>query len=60
MNRYMITGLGINAFNPRGFGVEGVVVNSSGVLGPVEEQAAVLVGDVVATGEIGARSTGVR
>ena len=56
----MITGLGINAFNPRGFGVEGVVVNSSGVLGPVEEQAAVLVGDVVATGEIGARSTGVR
>ena len=56
----MITGLGIYAFNPRGFGVEGVVVNSTGVLGPVEEQAAVLGENVVATGEIGARSTGLR
>ena len=58
MNRYMITGLGINAFNPRGFGVEGVVVNSSAV-----EEQAVLVGDVDAMGEIGlvgASVTGVR
>ena len=35
VNRYMITGLGINAFNPRGIGVEGVVVNAnaSGAVG---------------------------
>lgn len=49
----MITGLGVNPFNPRGFGVEGVALNSSGVLGAVEDQA-VLAGDVAATAGIGA------
>ncbi|KAF6220289.1 hypothetical protein HO133_003421 [Letharia lupina] len=53
LNRYMITGLGVNPFNPRGFGVEGVALNSSGVLGAVEDQA-VLAGDVAATAGIGA------
>ena len=49
----MITGLGINPFNPRGFGIEGVVLNSTGVLGAVEDEA-VLTGNVAATAEIGA------
>lgn len=53
VNRYMILGLGVNPFNPRGFGVEGVLLNSSGVLGVVEEQA-VLMGNVAATAGIGA------
>lgn len=47
MNRYMITGLGVNPFDPRGLGAEGVTLNSSGVLGGLEEDA-VLTGDVVA------------
>lgn len=49
----MITGLGINPFNPRGFGIEGVALNSTGVLGALEEQA-VLTGIVAATAGIGA------
>lgn len=53
----MITGLGINAYNPRGVGSEGVAMNASGVLGAVEEQA-VLVGDVAATAGIGAAGAG--
>lgn len=53
MNRYMITGLGVNPFDPRGFGAEGVALNSSGALGVLEEQA-VLTGDVAATAGIGA------
>lgn len=53
INRYMITGLGINPFNPRGFGIEGVALNSTGVLGAVEDEA-VLTGNVAATAEIGA------
>ena len=53
VNRYMILGLGVNPFNPRGFGAEGVLLNSSGVLGVVEEQA-VLMGNVAATAGIGA------
>ena len=49
----MITGLGINPFNPRGFGIEGVALNSTGALGAVE-QLAVLTGIVAATAGIGA------
>lgn len=56
VNRYMITGLGVNPFNPRGFGIEGVALNSSGVLGAVEDQA-VLVGNVAATAGIGAAAS---
>ncbi|CAF9908717.1 MAG: hypothetical protein ALECFALPRED_004911 [Alectoria fallacina] len=53
VNRYMITGLGVNPFNPRGFGIEGVALNSTGVLGTVEDQAE-LMGNVAATAGIGA------
>lgn len=49
----MITGLGVNPFDPRGLGVEGVAVNSSGVLGVLEDRT-VLMGDVAATAAIGA------
>lgn len=49
VNRYMITGLGVNPFNPRGFGIEGVALNSTGVLGTVEDQAE-LMGNVATSG----------
>lgn len=52
MNGYMITGLGVNPYNPRGFGIEGVALNSSGVWGEAEDQA-VLTGNVAATAGIG-------
>ena len=46
----MITGRGVNPFDPRGLGVEGVALNSSG--GPTAASAADVV--AAATEEVGA------
>jgi len=43
MNRYMITGKGINPFNPRGGGLEGMALNATVV-------GATLTGEMPATG----------
>lgn len=48
----MITGLGINAVNPRGIGVEGVVLNANA--SGLEVQATVVEDVVAATKGIGA------
>lgn len=40
----MSTGRGVNPFDPRGLGAEGVAVNASGLLGALEERAVLGVG----------------